>query len=234
MSMPRIARLLGLLATTAAFLLGSASQAAGLDSVSAGEANSGIKEALAKGADFAVSSLGKDNGFLGNPKVRIPLPDSLKQAEKAMRTFGMGKQADELINTMNHAAEKAVAEATPVLMEAIRKMSFQDAKGILLGGEDSVTQFFKRTTSEQLAQRFHPIVKEATHKVQLAEQYNKFAGKAASVGLLKQKDADLDSYVTQKAMDGLFVMIAEQEKAIRQNPLGAGSELLGRIFGALK
>lgn len=207
--------------------------AAGLDGISTGDASSGVKEALAKGADYAVSSLGKSNGFMGNPKVKIPLPDSLKTAEKAMRTFGMGKQADELVETMNHAAETAVAEAKPILMDSIKKMSVTDAKNILTGGENSVTQYFQRTSSEALTQKFMPIVKSATKKVQLGEQYNKFAGKAASMNLIDKKDADLDSYVTQKAMDGLFAMIAEQEKNLRSNPLGAGSDLLKKVFGAL-
>lgn len=220
----------------AAFLLAftfKLALAAGLADLSSGEAASGLKEALASGADFAVSSLGRDNGFLGNARVKIPLPDSLRTAEKAMRTFGMGKYADELVNTMNHAAEKAVVEAKPILLDSIRKMTVQDAKGILTGGDDSVTQFFKRTSSEQLSQKFLPVVKESTRKVKLADKYNKFAGKAASAGLIDEKDADLDSYVTDKAMDGLFLMIAEKEKEIRRNPLGAGSALLKKVFGAL-
>jgi hypothetical protein len=207
--------------------------AAGLDAISTGDASAGVKEALAKGADYAVSSLGVRNGFLGNSKVKIPLPGYLDKAEKGLRMFGMGKQADQLIETMNHAAESAVAEAKPILVDSIKKMSVQDAKGILTGGEDSVTQFFKRSSSEQLTQKFMPIVKNATRKLQLAEQYNAFAGKAASAGLVDKKDADIDSYVTQKAMDGLFLMIAEEEKKLRSNPLGAGSDLLKKVFGAL-
>ena len=207
--------------------------AGGLDAISSTEASSGLKEALTKGAEFAVSNLGASNGFLGNKKVKIGLPDSLKTAEKAMRTFGMGKQADELVETMNHAAENAVAEAKPILTDAIKKMSVQDAKSILTGGEDSVTQFFKKNTSEALTVKFRPIVEKSTQKLSLAETYNKFAGKAASTGLINQNDADLDGYVTQKAMDGLFKMIAEQEKQLRSNPLGAGSDLLKKVFGAL-
>lgn len=214
-------------------LTAALAQAGALDAISSGDASTGVKEALAKGADYAVASLGKDNGFLGNSKVRIPLPGYLQKAEKGLRMFGMGKQADELVNTMNHAAENAVAEAKPILSESIKKMSVQDAKGILTGGEDSVTQYFKRTSSEQLTRKFMPIVKAETSKLQLAEQYNNFAGKAASAGLIDQKDADVDSYVTQKAMDGLFLMIAEEEKKLRANPVGAGSDLLKKVFGAL-
>lgn len=208
-------------------------QAGALDAISSGDASAGVKEALAKGADYAVSSLGKNGGFLGNDKVKIPLPGYLQKADSALRMFGLGKQADQLVETMNHAAENAVAEAKPILVDSIKKMSVQDAKGILTGGEDSVTQYFKRTSTDQLTAKFMPIVKTETNKLQLADQYNKFAGKAASAGLVDKKDADIDSYVTQKAMDGLFLMIAEEEKKLRANPVGAGSDLLKKVFGAL-
>ncbi len=208
-------------------------QAASLDGISNADAGAGVREALAKGAEFAVSSLGQSNGFLGNSKVKIPLPGYLQKAESGLRMFGMGKQADQLVETMNHAAENAVAEAMPILSDAIRRMTLQDAKAILTGGDDSVTQYFQQSSTEKLTAKFLPIVKTATSKLQLAEQYNKFAGKAASVGLIDKKDADIDSYVTQKAMDGLFLMIAEEEKRLRSNPVAAGSALLKKIFGAL-
>jgi len=214
-------------------LVAALAQAGTLDAISTGDASAGVKEALSKGADYAVASLGKNGGFLGNDKVKIPLPGYLQKAESALRMFGMGKQADQLVETMNHAAENAVAVAKPVLVDSIKKMSVQDAKGILTGGDDSVTQYFKRTSTEQLTAKFMPIVKKETGKLQLAEQYNQFAGKAASAGLVDKKDADIDSYVTQKAMDGLFLMIAEEEKKLRANPLGAGSDLLKKVFGAL-
>lgn len=211
----------------------SLAQAAGLDSISNRDASAGLKEVLVKGADFAVGNLGVKDGFMGNKKVRIPLPDSLKTAEKAMRMFGMQDRADELVESMNRAAEMAVAEAKPILMDAIKKMSVKDAKDILTGGDDSVTQYFRRTTDKPLTAKFMPIVKKATAKVQLAEQYNNYAGKAAQMGLVDKKDANLDSYVTAKALDGLYLIIGEQEKALRQNPLGAGSDLLKKVFGAL-
>ncbi|MDD2744383.1 MAG: DUF4197 domain-containing protein [Rhodocyclaceae bacterium] len=214
-------------------LTATLAQAGALDAISTGDASAGVKEALAKGADYAVASLGKDGGFLNNSKVKIPLPGYLQKAESGLRMFGLGKQADELTNTMNHAAEQAVAEAKPILSESIKKMSVQDAKGILTGGEDSVTQYFKRTSTDQLTQKFTPIVQASTKKLQLAEQYNAFAGKAASAGLVDKKDANLDGYITQKAMDGLFLMIAEEEKKLRANPVGAGSDLLKKVFGAL-
>lgn len=208
-------------------------QAAGLDAISSGDASAGIKEALAKGADVAIAALGKKDGFLGNAKVKIPLPGTLQKAEKGLRMLGMGKQADELVDTMNHAAENAVAEARPILADAIKMMTVQDAKSILTGGDDSVTQYFKRSSAEQLTQKFLPIVKNATGQLQLAEQYNNYAGKAASLGLIDGKDADINAYVTQKAMDGLFLMIAEEEKKLRADPVAAGSALLKKVFGAL-
>jgi hypothetical protein len=207
--------------------------AGALDAISSGDASAGVKEALAKGADYAVSSLGKNGGFLGNDKVKIKLPGYLEKADSALRMFGMGKQADQLVETMNHAAENAVAEAKPILTESIKKMSVKDAKDILTGGEDSVTQYFKRSSTDQLTAKFKPIVKKETTKLKLADQYNKFAGKAASAGLVDKQNADVDSYVTQKAMDGLFLMIAEEEKKLRANPMGAGSDLLKNVFGAL-
>jgi len=212
---------------------GLAQAAGGLDALSSGDAAAGIREALSKGADYAVASLGKSNGFLDNARVKIPLPGYLQKAEKGLRMLGMGKQADALVDTMNHAAENAVAEARPILADSIKKMTVQDAKNILTGGDDSVTQYFKHSSAEQLTQKFLPIVKAATGKLQLAERYNSVAGKAASVGLIDAKDADIDAYVTQKAMDGLFLMIAEEEKNLRANPVAAGSALLKKVFGAL-
>ena len=212
-------------------LICSLTQALDLSDISSTEAGSGLKAALTKGAEYAVANLGRQDGFLGNPKVRIGMPDSLKNGEKLLKTLGMGKYTDELTVAMNRAAEQATAEAKPILVDAVKKMTVQDAKAILTGGDDSVTQFFRRSTSDQLSQKFRPIVKRATGKVRLAEKYNQFANKAPA---LLGADADLDSYVTRKAMDGLFLMIAEQERSIRQNPMGTGSNVLQKVFGALK
>ena len=217
----------------ATFCISISCNATGLDSLSLQDANASVRQALSKGADYAISNLGQPNGFLGNPKVRIPLPASLQKVEKGLQMLGMGKQAEQLTETMNHAAEQAVAGARPVLADAIRKMTLKDAKDILSGGDDSVTQYFRRTTSDSLNARFLPIVRAATQKVQLGEQYNRVAGSAARLGLIDQNDADIDSYVSHKAMDGLFSMIAEQEKALRSNPLQAGNALLSRVFGML-
>jgi hypothetical protein len=228
-----VVKVVNMLAIVCALGFAAPASAAGVDNLSSQDTSSGLKEALARGAEAAVGQLGKTDGFMGDARVKIPLPESARAAEKMMRTLGMKKQADELIATINRAAEMAVAEARPILVNAVKAMSFSDARAILTGGDDAATQYFKRTTSETLAAKFLPIVKQSTAKVDLAAQYNQYAGQAAKLGLLDQKDADLDRYVTQKAMDGLFLMISEQEKAIRKDPIGSGSALLQKVFGAV-
>ena len=205
----------------------------GLADLSNKDAVAGMKAALTKGSLAAVETLAKQNGFLGNERVRIPLPESLQQVEGLMRALGMGKHADELVTTMNRAAETAVVEAKPLLLNAVKGMSVQDAKGILTGGDDAATQYFKRSTSAALNDKFLPIVKKATQKVKLADKYNEFAGKGAKLGLIDKKDADLNDYVTQKALDGLFLMIADEEKKIRKDPLGSASSIISKVFGAI-
>ena len=207
---------------------------ANVNALSNQEAVSGLKAALEKGAGVAVDLLGKTDGFFGNGAVKIPLPDSLKKYEKLMRSVGMGKHADELVLTMNRAAEAAVPEAKKLFTDSIRKMSVQDAKGILTGGQTSGTEYFKRSTTEQLREKFLPVVKRATAKVKLAEKYNQYAQKGVQFGLVKKEQANLDDYVTQKALDGLFFMVAEEEKKIRQDPVKAGSDIIRKVFGALK
>lgn len=217
-----------------AMLVALTAHAAGLSSVSNTDASNGLKEALIQGAGKAVGKLGAVDGFLGNPQVKIPLPDSLKKAEKTMRMFGMGKQADELILKMNRAAEAAVPEAKALLISSVKQMSVADAKAILTGGEDSATQYFKKTTSAPMAEKFLPIVKKATEDVALAQQYNKFAQTGMKYGLVKKEQANIEEYVTQKTLDGVYLMMAAEEKAIRQNPMGQASSLLKKVFGALR
>lgn len=207
---------------------------AGLDGLANKDAVGGLKEALTQGAEIAVASLGKSDGFLGNPKVRIPLPGNLDKAAGLMRRLGAKKQVDELETAMNRAAEAAVPEAKTLLVNSIKQMSVEDARGILTGGEDAATQYFRRTTSGALGEKFQPIVQKAIAKVKMADKYDEFAGKAAKYGLVKEKDAHLDQYVTQKALDGLYLMIAEEEKSIRQNPLGAAGGLAKKVFGLLR
>ncbi len=208
--------------------------ALGLSDLTNKDATGGLKDALIQASGAAVNKLGVTDGFLKNPKVKIPLPDTMKKAEKAMRMLGMGKQADELVTRMNHAAEAAVPEAKTLLVGAVKQMTVEDAKNILTGGDDAATQYFKKTTSQPLAEKFLPIVQKATENVQLAQQYNKFAETGARFGLVKKDQANLEQYVTQKALDGLYLMMAEEEKAIRKDPLGASTSLIKKVFGALQ
>jgi hypothetical protein len=217
----------------AGLVMGAPAAAQSLASLSNQDAVAGLKDALIQSAGKAVGQLGAADGFLGNAKVKIPLPDSIKRVESALRMVGMGKQADELVVSMNRAAEMAVKEATPILVDSVKKMGVQDAKGILTGGDTAATEYFRRTTSDQLTQRFLPIVKKMTAKVRLAEQYNNLAGQAASFGLVKQEEANIDNYVTRKALDGLYLVIGEQERAIRKDPVGAATGMAQKVFGLL-
>jgi len=217
-----------------ALLVISAQAGADLSSISNTDAVSGLKQALNDGSIAAVAKLGVENGFFSNPQVKIPLPPSLKRVEGAMRAFGMRKQADELVLSMNRAAEAAVPEAKQLLVDAAKKMSVQDAKQILTGGATAGTEYFKRNTQTQLTERFLPIVKKATEKVGLAQQYNSIASQGASLGLVKDDQVTIERYVTQKTLDGLYFMIGEQEKAFRQNPVGATSDIVKKVFGAIR
>lgn len=224
----------GLVFLLAGLLLATAAHALSLADISGRDASGGLKEALTQGAGKAVDLLGRQDGFLGNPKVKIPLPESVQQIEGLLRGLGMGRQADELINAMNRAAEAAVPQAKTLLVNSIKQMSVQDAKGILSGGEDSATQYFRRSTAGPLTEKFKPVVKKAMAKVKLAEKYDQLAGKAAKLGLVREQDAQLENYVTQKTLDGLYLMIAEEEKAIRKDPAGAAGKLAQKVFGALR
>jgi hypothetical protein len=216
-------------------VIGSAAAAASLlDSLSSKDAAGGLRAALSQGIDTAVAQLGANNGFLNDPKVAIPLPPGLQKAERGLRLIGLGPQADQLKETMNHAAEQAVAQAQPVFKQALQKMTVADAKSILTGGEDAGTQYFRRVTSAQLTTRFKPIVARVTQRLKLASSYDQYAGKAAQIGLLSAQDANLNDYVTAKALDGLFSRVADEEKAIRKDPIGQANSLIKKVFGAVR
>jgi hypothetical protein len=215
-------------------LAGCAAQARALD-LSELDAASGLRTALTRGAQAAVSALGRADGFLGNPRVRIPLPAWLEKSSGMLRTLGQGAKLDQLHTSMNRAAEAAVPEAKGLLVDAVKGMSVSDAKHIISGGDTSVTQFFADKTREPLGLKFLPIVTRATERVSLAQRYNSLAGRAVGLGLIdKSENTNLQQYVTTRALDGLYLMIGEEEKKIRQDPVGTGSALLQRVFGSLK
>ncbi len=206
---------------------------AGVSSLSNEEASGGLKEALTQGVGKAVATLGAADGFFGNKEVKIPLPKSLKKIEKGMKLMGMGKQSDELVLKMNRAAEAAVPEAKALLVGSIKQMTLADAKAILTGPQDAATQYFKRTTSVQMSEKFLPIVTKATENVQLAASYNKYAEMGSKFGVVKKEDANIEKYVTNKALDGVYLMIAKEEAAIRKDPLGQASSLIKKVFGSI-
>ena len=215
-------------------LLGSAASALGLSDLSSADASAGVRAALERGSAVAVAKLGVTDGFFGNPQVKIGLPGALKKGESTLRMLGMGKQTDDLVLSMNRAAEAAVPAAKPLLINAVHAMSLSDAKAILSGGDGSVTRFFKDKTQGTLTVKFLPIVRQATQRVGLAQKYNALAGEGSKLGLVSGDAASVEQYVTQRALDGLYLLIEQEEQAIRRDPVGTGSALLGKVFGALR
>ena len=206
----------------------------GLAGISNQDASAGLKTALEKGALVAVALLGRTDGFFGNDKVRIPLPGYLNDVAGLLKNLGQGKRLDDLTLSLNRAAEAAVPMGKTLLVAAVKNMSVSDAKNILTGGDTSVTAFFADKTRAPLGITFLPIVIKATEKVGLLTKYNEFAGKAAGFGLVKKEDANIQQYVTGKSLDGLYLIIGEEEKKIRRDPVGTGSAILKKVFGAMK
>lgn len=223
------AGLAALLATRA-----TAVHAGALDAISGKDASAALRAALERGATQAVGKLGRAGGFLDNPKVRIPLPEGMQRVESLMRAMGRGPDLDELVTSMNRAAEQAVPQARQLLVDAVKSMTVDDAKAILSGGDDSVTRFFESRTRAPLTERFLPIVTKHVSRLGLAQRYNALAGQASRVGLLQERDASVERYVTTRSLDGLFLMIGEEERAIRRDPVKTGSKVIERVFGALR
>lgn len=196
----------------------------------------GLKEALTKGINFAVDNLGQEDGFWGNDDVRIPMPKGLKNVARVAKYAGYSDRVDTFKLALNRAAEKAVPVAKDVFVDSLKEMTFNDARKILFSGEDdAATQFFKRTSEEKLREKFRPIVERATDETGVTNSYKRMVDKAGWMARFAGKDArDLDGYVTQKALDGTFYMIAQEEKKIRKDPIGRTSKILRDVFGILK
>lgn len=208
----------------------AASAAAGL---SQSEALEGLRTALRQGVSEAVRTLGREDGFLGNPSVRIPMPDKLSLVEKGLRRMGRDDLADSFVESMNRAAERAVPAAAEVFSDAISGMSVDDAVGIVNGGPTAGTDYLERTSADDLAARFRPIVSEAMDRVGVTRRYQDLLGGSGTVGRFLGDDSDLDltNYVTGEAMDGIFAMVAAEEQRIRENPAARGAAILQRVFG---
>lgn len=214
----------------ASLTLSTSALALSLADLSQQDASSGLKDALQQGTKIAVQQLGKPGGFSGNPEVKIELPGNIGKAASTMKMMGMGSQIEQLETSMNLAAEAAVPQAQALLLSAVQKMTVQDAKSILTGPDDAATQYLNKTSREQLRVQFLPIVKQATDKVGLAQQYNSLAGQATKFGVVDSKNANIENYVTEQTLDGLFVIIAEQEQSIRKNPAKAATSLAKKVF----
>lgn len=191
----------------------------------------GLREALGKGVTTAVTSLGKTDGYFGNEAVKILLPDSLKKLEAPLRMAGQGQLIDDLVLSMNRAAEAAVPQAAGILGDAVKNMSVSDAKGILTGGDDSATQYFKKSSSAKIGELMKPIISKATDNVGVAKAYKKLIANPLAASAAQAYGLDLDAYVNAKAQDGLFTMIAKEEKAIRSNPAERTTSILQKVFG---
>ncbi len=209
------------------------SQAITLEDLTNQDANAGLKAALEKGATAAVTKLGVENGFLNNEKVKIKLPAKFDKVRTVLSLAGKSKKIDDLELAMNRAAETAVPLAKPLLVDAIKKMTLTDAKNILSGGNTSITDFFRAKTSEALSAKFLPIVKNVTDNAKLAKKYNSIMLQAQNFGVVTPEEASVEAFVTSKTTAGLYTMIAEEEKLIRQDPAAAGSKIITKVFSAL-
>jgi hypothetical protein len=199
----------------------------------ASEVATAVRQSLEQGVRQSVAMLGRADGFYGNSRVHIPLPDDLRQAEKLLRKLGQGKYADQFVLSLNRAAEKAVPEAIDILMDAVRRMTIQNAVAIVRGPENAATEYFRNTSGAALAGRFKPIVSNATQTVGVTKAYKTMLQKTGGLAeqFLGTQALDLDGYVTASAVDALFLYIAEEEAKLRRDPLSRGTELLRRVFG---
>ncbi len=205
-----------------------------LQALSESDMAAALRQALEQGVDHAVKQLGRPGGFLDDSRVRIPMPEKLQWVETTLRRLGQDRLADEFVASMNSAAEQAVPEVVDVFGAAIRGMSLADARAILQGPDDAATRYFRRTSSDALMARMRPIVEQATGRAGVTSAYKSMMRRAGGLGSLLGSDGtDLDGYVTRKTLDGLFLMIAEQEKRIRENPVERSTALLRKVFGSL-
>jgi len=191
----------------------------------------GLKEALEVGSKRAIEEISQPGGYLDNKNIRIPLPDGIDKVASLLRKYGLEKQVDQFEESMNRAAEKAAPQATDLIVGAVKEMSFEDAKKIYQGSDDAATQYFKEKTSDKLRQLFQPSVKESLGQVGATRYYNDLAGEAKDIPFVGEKvNVDLDNYVTEEALNGLFTMLAAEEKKIRENPAARTTDLLKEVF----
>lgn len=207
-------------------------KALGGESLSTEEVASGLKEALTKGVSTGSDLVSQVDGYFKNPEIKIPFPPEVKQVEATLRQIGMGSEVDKFILTLNRGAEDAAKEAKPIFIQAVKQMTIQDAWAILKGEQDAATQYLKKTTSSLLKEKFKPVIQSSLEKVNATKYYGELVNSYNRVPLVQKVNPDLSEYATEKAMEGLFIMIAKEEKNIRANPLARTSELLKKVFGS--
>ena len=195
------------------------------------DAADGIKEALVNGTGESVKQVSVLNGYWGNPEIKIPFPTEAKEMESKLRTIGMGKKVDEFNESMNRAAEKAASEAKSIFLTAIKEMTVRDAVNIVKGTDNAATMYLKNNTSPQLIDKFQPIIKTSLENVNATRYWSDLITIYNKIPMVKKMNPDLPQYVTQKAIDGLFIMIAKEELKIRKDPVARTSELLKKVFG---
>ncbi|UBM59118.1 DUF4197 domain-containing protein [Marinilongibacter aquaticus] len=202
--------------------------------LTSGEIAAGLKEALIVGIDKGATQLSQTDGYFANPKIKIPFPEDVQKVENALRKVGLGNEVDKFVLALNRGAEEAAKEAKPIFVSAIKQMTISDAVSILKGEQDAATQYLKRTTSAQLTEKFMPVVEKALGKTQATKYYSDLANAYNRIPFTQNKvDPDLKGYATQKAIDGLFLMIANEEAEIRKDPLARTSALLKKVFGSI-
>src|SRR5688572_23145245 len=202
------------------------------ESTSTEEVALGLKEALTNGISKGSELVSQVDGYFKNPEIKIPFPPEVKQVETRLRQIGMGSEVDKFILTLNRGAEDAAKEAKPIFIQAIKEMTIQDAWSILKGEQDAATQYLKRTTGALLKEKFKPVIQNSLNKVNATKYYGDLVTSYNKIPLVQKVNPDLDEYATDKAIDGLFIMIAKEEKNIRENPLARTSALLKKVFGS--
>jgi len=213
--------------------LGTVSDALNTDkALTSEEVGAGLKEALKKGISKGADEVSQLDGYFKNPNIKIPFPPEVKKVETKLRQLGMGSQVDRFVMTLNRGAEDAAKGAKPIFISAITSMTIQDAWNILKGEENAATNYLKRVTSEQLLAKFRPIMKNSLEKVNATKFYSDIVNTYNKVPFVQKVNPDLEEYASQKAVDGLFFMIAKEEKNIRKDPLARTTELLKKVFGA--
>jgi hypothetical protein len=198
------------------------------------EVAEGLKEALTKGISKGADIVSQLDGYFKNPEIKIPFPPDVKRMEDRLRKMGMGSEVDKFVLTLNRGAEDAAKESKPIFIAAIKGMTIQDAWAILRGEPNSATNYLKRTTSAQLKEKFKPVIQNSLNKVNATKYYTDLATTYNKIPMVEKVNPNLDDYATDRAIEGLFIMIAKEEKNIRQDPLARTSELLKKVFGSQK